>query len=96
MQYSIPSKWMNLLVLNDDFCAVEGCEEMEQRHGNVEEDCWESELMLGPEVALEEIDLTEPRLGGTEEDCVDIDPRLEEDCEVIEPRLGLQELVKDL
>ena len=90
------SKWMRLLVLNDDFCAVEDCEETEQSLGSVE-DC---EPMLGLEVAVQEIVLrlgdvedceaTEPRLGDIGENCVEIEPKvgvIMEDCEATEPRL---------
>ena len=96
---------MHSLVLNDDFCAMEGCEETEQRLGSVEEDCEESELMLGLEVALQEMmprlgsvedcEATETRLGDTEEG---MEPRLgsvEVDCEANEARLGLQEAVDE-
>ena len=98
---------MHSLVLNDDFCALEGCEETEQRlgSGSVEEDCEESELMLGLEVALQEMmprlgsvedcEATETRLGDTEEG---MEPRLgsvEVDCEANEARLGLQEAVDE-
>ena len=109
MQYSILSKWMHSLVLNDDFCALEDCGETEQRLGSVEEECWERELTLWLEAASQEIDprpggveevcvATVAGLGDTEEVCVEAEPRLvyvEEDCEATEPGLGLQEAVDD-
>lgn len=98
--YSIPGKWISSLVLYDDFCAREDCEEIEQRLGRLEEDCGGSELMPGQEVAQQEID---PSLGHVEEDCEatevslggKVDPRLwcVEDCEVAEAIPGLQEVV---